>query len=85
MIISPILPEFGVDLQGFGQHLGPHVSHGISTDVQFGQRGVAAQCIEDDGDVGLQLGISQGQRGQRLQEKEKKGRLTESSSVYEKH
>lgn len=60
-------PEFGVDLQGFGQHLGPHVSRGISADVQFGQRGVAAQSVEDDGEVGLQLGISQRQRSQRLQ------------------
>lgn len=60
-------PEFGVDLQSLGQHLGPHVSHGIPTDVQFGQRGVAAQSVEDDGEVGLQLGVSQGQRGQRLQ------------------
>lgn len=60
-------PEFGVDLQGFGQHLGPHVSHGISADVQFGQRGVAAQSVEDDGEVGLQLGIGQRQRDQRLQ------------------
>lgn len=63
----PRSPEFGVDLQGFGQHLGPHVPHGITADVQFGQRGVAAQSVEDDGEVGLQLGIGQRQRGQRLQ------------------
>lgn len=60
-------PELSVDLQGFGQNLSPHVSHGVSTDVQFGQRGVAAQSVEDDGEVGLEFGISQGQRGQRLQ------------------
>ncbi len=61
MLLLPRPPEFGVDLQGFGQHLGSHVSHCISADVQFGQRGVAAECIEDDGEVSLQLGISQGQ------------------------
>lgn len=65
----PCSPELGVDLQGFGQHLGPHVSHGVPADVQFGQRGVAAQSVEDDGEVCLQPGVSQGQRGQRLQGK----------------
>ena len=60
-VLFPCSPELSVDLQGFGQYFGPHVSHGVSTDVQFGQRGVAAQRIEDDGKVGLQLGISQGQ------------------------
>lgn len=64
-------PEFGVDLQGFGQHLGTHVSCGVSTDVQFGQRCVAAQSVEDDGEVSLQPGVSQGQRGERLHEGER--------------
>lgn len=59
-------PEFGVDLQGLGQHLGPHVSHGVSTDVQFGEGGVAAQSVQDDGEVSLQLGIGQREGGQRL-------------------
>lgn len=56
---SPCSPEFGVDLQGFGQHLGPHIPHGVPTDVQFGEGGVAAQSVEDDGEVGLKLGVGQ--------------------------
>lgn len=60
-------PQLTVDLQGFGQYFSPHVSHGVPTDVQFGQRGVAAQSVEDDGNVGLQLRLGEGQGGQGLQ------------------
>lgn len=62
-----LLPELGVDLQGLGQHLSPHVSHGVPTDIHPGQTGVAAQSIQHNGQVCLQLRVSQGQRRQGLQ------------------
>ena len=60
------VPELGVDLQCFGQHLRPHVPHAIPTDVHFGQGGVATQGIDDDGDPGLEFWVGQGQGLQRL-------------------
>lgn len=50
-------PEFGVDLQRLGQHLGSHVPHGVPTDVESGERGVAAEGVENDGQIGLQSGV----------------------------
>lgn len=60
------VPELGVDLQCFGQHLCSHVPHSIPTDVHFGQGGVASQGIDDDGDLSLEFRVSQGQGLQRL-------------------
>ena len=60
------IPELGVDLQRFGQHLRPHVPHAIPTDVHFGQGGVATQGVDDDGDPSLEFRVSQGQGLQRL-------------------
>lgn len=60
------VPELGVDLQRFGQHLCPHVPHAIPTDVHCGQGGVASQGIDDDGDLVLEFRVSQGQGLQRL-------------------
>lgn len=60
------VPELGVDLQSFGQHLGSHVPHGIPADVNFGQGGVASQGINDDSDLSLEFGVRKGQGLQRL-------------------
>lgn len=60
------VPELGVDLQCFGQHLRPHVPHAIPTDVHFGQGGVATQGVDDDGDPSLEFRVGQGQGLQRL-------------------
>lgn len=65
-----LLPELGVDLQGLGQHLGPHVSHAIAADVHPGQAGVAAQRIQYDGQIPLELGVGQGEGRQGLRDKQ---------------
>lgn len=38
-------PEFWIDLQCLRQHLSTHVPHGITTDVQPGERRVAPEGV----------------------------------------
>lgn len=60
-------PEFRVYLQSLCQHLGSHVPHGVPADVQLGECGVAPECIEYNGQIALQPGVCQRQRGEGLE------------------
>lgn len=42
------VPQLGVGHQGLAQHFGSCVSNVVSTDVQLGQSGVAAQSAQKD-------------------------------------
>lgn len=46
-------PEFRVYLQSLCQHLCSHVPHGVPTDVQLGERGVAPKRVQHDGQITL--------------------------------
>lgn len=46
-------PEFRVYLQSLCQHLGSHVPHGVPTDIQAGERGVAPKRVQHDGQITL--------------------------------
>ena len=67
------VPELGVDLQRLGQHLCSHVPHSVPADVHLGQGGVASQGIDDDGDLGLEFRVGQGQGLQRLRGNNRRG------------
>lgn len=54
-------------MQSLCQHLGPHVSHGVPADVQPGERGVAAERIQHNGQIALKPGVCQRQRGEGLE------------------
>lgn len=45
----PDLPEGGVDLQCFAQHLCSNVLHVVSAQVHLSQAGVAAQGVDQHG------------------------------------
>lgn len=47
------LPEFGVDLQRLGKHLGSHVTHGVPADVEPSEWRVAAEGVENDSQISL--------------------------------
>lgn len=63
----PDLPEGGVDLQRFAQHLRSNVLHVVSAQVHLSQAGVAAQGVDQHGAPRAQAGLGEGQRLQDLE------------------
>lgn len=63
----PDLPEGGVDLQCFAQHLCSNVLHVVSAQVHLSQAGVAAQGVDQHGAPRAQAGLGEGQRLQDLE------------------
>lgn len=63
-----LLPERGVDLQGFAQHFGANIIHVVPAQVHFSQAGVASQSIDQHRAPRAQSRVNQGQSLQGLEE-----------------